>query len=52
MNKIYSIGLLDYDLLKTKRYFAPNYDIGFIYNYLKEDENISIRQITSSSYNR
>lgn len=51
MNKIYSIGLLDYDLLKTKRYFAPNYDIGVIYNYLKEDKNISIRLISSSSYN-
>lgn len=45
-----NIGLLDYDVLSTKRYIFPNYDIGVTYAYYKNDKNISIRLISSLSY--
>ena len=44
---IKSIGLIDYDAIAQKKYIAPNYDIGLVYAYLKNDPNISIRLVTS-----
>lgn len=44
----YSIGLLDYDSLYMKKYEFPNYDLGVIYNYLKQDQNNSVRLIISA----
>lgn len=45
-----NIGLLDYDVLSQKYYKAPNYDLGVIYAYYKNDRNINIRLL--SSYNK
>ena len=44
-----SIGLMDYDALRTKYYVAPNYDLGLVYNYLKQDVNLNVRLISSPS---
>lgn len=44
-----SIGLMDYDVLRTKYYVAPNYDLGLVYNYLKQDVNLNVRLISSPS---
>ena len=44
-----NIGLVDYDVLKTKFYSAPNYDIGLIYAYLKKDPNLNVRLVSSCS---
>ena len=41
------IGLMDYDVLRTRYYAGPNYDLGVIYNYLKQDKNLSVHLITS-----
>lgn len=41
------IGLMDYDCLVQKRYVAPNYDLGLVYAYLKDDPNLNVRLITS-----
>lgn len=43
------IGLLDYDVLRTRYYVAPNYDLGLTYAYLKEDKNLNVRLISSPS---
>lgn len=51
INSTTTIGLLDYDLLRTKNYIVPNYDVGVIYAYYKNNRNISIRLISSLSYN-
>lgn len=45
------IGLLDYDALYQKRFIAPNYDLGLIYGYLKNDPNINVRLITTFNEN-
>ena len=45
------IGLMDYDVLRTRYYIAPNYDLGLIYAYFKEDRNINVRLISSPSPN-
>lgn len=45
------IGLLDYDALYQKKYRAPNYDVGLIYGYLKNDPNIAVRLITTFNEN-
>ena len=45
------IGLLDYDSLYQKRFIAPNYDLGLIYGYLKNDPNINVRLITTFNEN-
>ena len=45
------IGLMDYDVLRTRYYTAPNYDLGLIYAYFKEDRNINVRLISSPSPN-
>ena len=44
-----SIGLMDYDVLRTKYYVTPNYDLGLVYNYLKQDVNLNVRLISSPS---
>lgn len=44
---IRQIGLLDYDTLRTRYYTAPNYDLGILYAYLKQDKNINVRLISS-----
>ena len=44
-----NIGLMDYDVLRTKYYVAPNYDLGLVYNYLKQDKNLNVRLISSPS---
>ena len=44
-----NIGLMDYDVLRTRYYSAPNYDLGLIYNYLKQDKNLNVRLISSPS---
>ena len=44
-----SIGLMDYDVLRTKYYVVPNYDLGLVYNYLKQDVNLNVRLISSPS---
>lgn len=41
------IGLMDYDVLRTKYYVAPNYDLGLIYAYYKNNKNYNIRLISS-----
>ena len=51
INSTTTIGLLDYDLLRTKNYIVPNYDVGVIYAYYKNNKNVSIRLISSLSYN-
>lgn len=43
------IGLLDYDVLRQRYYYAPNYDLGLTYAYLKEDKNLNVRLISSLS---
>ena len=43
------IGLMDYDVLRTKYYVAPNYDLGLVYAYLKGDRNLNVRLISSPS---
>lgn len=43
------IGLMDYDVLLTKYYKCPNYDLGVMYAYYKSNPNISIRLITTFS---
>lgn len=45
----YSIGLLDYDSLYMQKYELPNYDLGVIYNYLKDDKNNSVRLVISDA---
>ena len=45
----YSIGLLDYDSLYMQKYELPNYDLGVIYNYLKDDKNNSVRLVISAA---
>lgn len=45
-----NIGLLDYDVLSQKYYKAPNYDLGVIYAYYKDDRDVNIRLM--SSYNK
>ena len=45
------VGLLDYDALYQKKYIAPNYDLGLVYGYLKNDPNISVRLITTFNEN-
>jgi len=45
-----SIGLLDYDVLSQRYYKAPNYDLGVIYAYYKNDRDVNIRLM--SSYNK
>ena len=40
---------MDYDVLRTKYYVAPNYDLGLVYNYLKQDVNLNVRLISSPS---
>ena len=44
-----NIGLMDYDVLRTKYYVAPNYDLSLVYNYLKQDKNLNVRLISSPS---
>lgn len=44
-----NIGLIDYDVLRTKYYLAPNYDLGVIYAYFKDNPNINIRLVSSLS---
>lgn len=44
---IRQIGLMDYDVIRTKYYVAPNYDLGLIYAYYKNDKNYNIRLISS-----
>jgi len=44
-----NIGLIDYDVLRTKYYVAPNYDLGLVYNYLKQDQNLNVRLVSSPS---
>lgn len=41
------IGLMDYDCLVQKRYVAPNYDLGLVYTYLKDNPNLTVRLVTS-----
>lgn len=41
------IGLMDYDCLVQKKYIAPNYDLGLIYAYLKDDPNLTVRLVAS-----
>ena len=41
------IGLMDYDVLRTRHYYAPNYDVGLTYAYLKNDTNLNVRLISS-----
>lgn len=41
------IGLMDYDVLRTKYYVAPNYDLGLVYEHLKNDKNLNVRLISS-----
>ena len=48
---IKSIGIIDFDAICQKKYVAPNYDIGLIYNYLKQDPNVSVRLVTSLKEN-
>ena len=48
---IKQIGLLDYDVLKTRYYMTPNYDLGVVYAYYKDDRNVNIRLISSCSPN-
>ena len=43
------IGLMDYDVIRTRHYHYPNYDIGLVYAYLKDDKNINVRLISSPS---
>ena len=43
------IGLMDYDVIRTRHYRYPNYDIGLVYAYLKDDRNINVRLISSPS---
>lgn len=45
-----NIGLLDWDVLYSKYYRAPNYDLGVTYAYYKNDRDVNIRLI--SSYNK
>ena len=45
----YNIGLLDYDVIRTKHYLTPNYDLGVTYAYYKGDKNINIRFVSSLS---
>ena len=45
------IGLLDYDALYQRRYIAPNYDLGLVYGYLKQDPNVNVRLITTFNEN-
>lgn len=44
---IRQIGLMDYDVLRTKYYVVPNYDLGLIYAYYKDNKNYNIRLISS-----
>ena len=46
---VQQIGLMDYDVLRTKYYVAPNYDLGLVYAYLKGDRNLNVRLISSPS---
>lgn len=43
------IGLIDYDTLIQRKYVGPNYHLGLVYAYLKQDPNNSIRLISSLS---
>lgn len=45
------VGLMDYDSLAQKKYIAPNYDLGLVYGYLKNNPNINVRLITTFSEN-
>jgi hypothetical protein len=47
INMVKQIGLMDYDTLRTKWYIVPNYDLGLVYAYLKDDKNINVRLISS-----
>jgi len=46
---VLNIGLIDYDLIRSKTYITPNYDIGLIYAYLKDDRNYNVRLVSSFS---
>ena len=46
-----SIGLVDYDLLRLRYYKTPNYDLGVIYAHYRNDKNVSVRLVSSPSYN-
>ena len=49
-----SIGLIDWDIIGTKQhlYFAPNYDLGITYAYLKKDKNISVKLVSNIYENK
>lgn len=47
----YNIGLLDYDVVRSKHYLAPNYDLGVTYAYYKSNKNYNVRLISSLSPN-
>lgn len=46
----YNIGLIDYDVLCKKKYRYPNYDLGVMYAYYKQDVNNNVRLVSSLSY--
>jgi hypothetical protein len=39
------IALIDYDVMFTRLYQVPNYDLAVTYNYLKKDKNIAVRLV-------
>lgn len=45
-----SIGLIDYDVTRYRKYRVPNYDLGVIYAFYRNDKNVSIRLVSSLSY--
>jgi len=46
-----AIGLVDYDVLRQRWYKTPNYDLGVMYAYYRNDKNVSVRLVSSLSYN-
>lgn len=46
-----SIGLMDYDTIRQRKYRGPNYDLGITYAYLKKNINLSVRLISAPSLN-
>ena len=43
------IGLIDYDVLESRVYRAPNYDLGLVYAYLKQNVDVNVRLVSSFS---
>ncbi len=39
------IGLIDYDVMFSRKYEVPNYDLGVTYSFLKKDKNYLVRLV-------